>query len=421
MRRLVLLAVFLFSLCSLASAQSNVQWLGPVTAGNCITWFVPGIIKDAGIPCVQVVAPSINIQSGNYTIASSDCGKTIAVIGAQNTITLPAASGFPLNCIINVTNASTSRAQILSGFPSSLPSGCGVSNSCLWPQPYGVTLEMVNSAWVAQAPPRWKVNSPTFYVDPAGTDLNDCLAPGVSSACLTIQHAIDLGCGQVDAGNTDINISLANGTYINGAQLVQDCVSSNSIQITGNSGSPGSVIIQSGANPWVFAVKDKGFLQLNGMTLRPTAGTIQELTCGQYSNIDLSNVIFNNAPVSGNLVSANDYCTVNFNSNIAFTDNAGGSSANAFLNATIARIQVNTTITVNGTWTVTYSCSAQGSGGNIQFAGGGGFTLAGGASVTGQKWLAQLNGAVWGGAAQCPGTVAGVPAVGSSPYGGQAQ
>lgn len=93
MRRAILFALFLLSLCSAASAQNNVQWLGPVTAGNCITWFVPGIIKDSGVTCQQVVAPGGTNGQVQYNNAGSFGGLTNTQLTADINVVTPSLSG----------------------------------------------------------------------------------------------------------------------------------------------------------------------------------------------------------------------------------------------------------------------------------------------------------------------------------------
>ena len=59
MKRLPLCALFLLALCWPAAAQfNNATWIGPITAGDCIGWASPGVIKDAGVTCAQVIAPA---------------------------------------------------------------------------------------------------------------------------------------------------------------------------------------------------------------------------------------------------------------------------------------------------------------------------------------------------------------------------
>jgi hypothetical protein len=69
------------------------------------------------------------------------------------------------------------------------------------------------------------------------------------------------------------------------------------------------------------------------------------------------------------------------------------------------------TATITGTWNFTSGgCSAVA---GVIDLGGGTFT---GGTVTGQRYLAQLNGVIYGGAANCPGSTGGLTV-----SGGQAQ
>ncbi len=383
-----------------------------------------GALKSATIASLfsavssGVNANVLNAQAGNYTIATSDCGNTISASGAGTTITLPAVAGFASNCAVVVRNANATRAQILSGFPSDLQIPnvqCGgAGKTCLFPG-QTVQVAIVNGAWAtAVAPGRWRKASPKFYANPAGSDNNDCLATGTANACLTIQHAVDLSCFAADSGNTNQEVQLDDGTYTTGFQLVTHCLGNNTLVVTGNHGAPANVVIQSAvAGPLIYA-KDKGFLAIDGMKLQPTAGGVQPLSCGQFANIDVNGPIIITQTPSGNIFTATDACTINLNVALTIQDTGLPSAANTLYNvANNARIQLNGVMTFTGTWNFAVaSCFAQ-AGGVIDLNNG---SITGG-TQTGTRWLSQLNGVIYGGAAtKCPGTAA----TGSTPTGGQA-
>ena len=85
---------------------------------------------------------TLNAQTSSYSIATTDCGKTIlAGTGStgQFTVTLPSTAGFPSNCAVLIKNGDTGSDKVLSGFPSDL-------GGTLYPlQSFGV--KIVNGGW----------------------------------------------------------------------------------------------------------------------------------------------------------------------------------------------------------------------------------------------------------------------------------
>ncbi|MGJ5136856.1 beta strand repeat-containing protein [Bradyrhizobium oligotrophicum] len=165
---------------------------------------------------------TLNSVTANYTIQTSDCGKTVqAGTGStgQFTVTLPAVTGFDTKCVVTIVNGDTGRGKKLSGFPTTM-----TSPNILWPA-QGVTVKIVNGAWTApQNPGRWKSpNNVTGYIDAInGSDSNDCLAAGSGNACQSFNGLVrtyikdmwDLtGTSTFSAGNTGgnalVNVQLA--------------------------------------------------------------------------------------------------------------------------------------------------------------------------------------------------------------------
>lgn len=152
---------------------------------------------------------TMNPQGGSYTIATTDCGATIYATGGQNTITLPAASGFPTACVVSVKNGevytgSSGRAKILTGnFPSDI-------RSRLWPL-QTVTVKKEGSTWIsAYVPGRWGVpTTVTLHVDPAnGNNANDGLA-ATTGAVADSQTAWGIQQYQFDNQGTTAVIAMA--------------------------------------------------------------------------------------------------------------------------------------------------------------------------------------------------------------------
>jgi hypothetical protein len=156
-----------------------------------VTGSVSGVasINGATGAIVGVDTNTLNAKTANYTIASTDCGSTIqAGTGSTGlfTITLPAVSGFNSACRVTVVNGDTGRGKTLSGFPTTM-----TSPNMLWPGQL-VELRIVNGAWRATNPGRWKIPlNTTLFMDAInGSDSNDCLAAGVGNACLTFNQTL---------------------------------------------------------------------------------------------------------------------------------------------------------------------------------------------------------------------------------------
>lgn len=200
--------------------------------GNLDAW---GGCAGAGVP-----QNNLNTQSGNYSIQTTDCGNTINETGAQKTITLPAVSGFASNCVLAVYNASSTRGQILSGFPGAL---AAAPSNILWPLDT-VTVQIVNGAWSLQSyPARHKITaSITLYVDNTnGNDANDCLA-ATTSACKTRQGAFNY-INTWDGNEQAILVSVAAGTYTNNLTQNGPFHGNPTVTLTGDLSTPSNVLI----------------------------------------------------------------------------------------------------------------------------------------------------------------------------------
>jgi hypothetical protein len=170
-------------------------------ATSALTW-----TTSSGFGCNTIaVGGGTNIQTANYTIQTSDCGKTVEYgTGTTGVITatLPAVTGFSEGCIVIVKNGDTGRGKVLSGFPSGT-----AASAILWPlQTVGV--QVINGVWSTyKHAGRWPVPASTiFHVNGTlGVDANnDCLGTG-SGACNTENNAMLLISQAVDVIN-DVTI-----------------------------------------------------------------------------------------------------------------------------------------------------------------------------------------------------------------------
>jgi hypothetical protein len=184
-------------------------------ATSALTW-----TTSSGFGCNTIaVGGGTNIQTVNYTIQTSDCGKTVEYgTGATGliTATLPVVTGFSEGCIVWVKNGDTAAGKKLSGFPTLFDNGQAI----LWPGQSGA-VQVVNSVWVnLSRPGRWKLPGGTFntFSDfTNGNDANDCLAAGAGRACKTAQQAAYLPCNEFDfsglpSSQTQYVVTVAAGT-----------------------------------------------------------------------------------------------------------------------------------------------------------------------------------------------------------------
>jgi hypothetical protein len=143
--------------------------------------------------------------TSNTTIAAKYCGGTVlAGTGSTGffTVTVPGISGFPSNCVVNITNGDTTtlRGKGIAGLSGS---GCSTQN-ILWP---GQTCKIgiVNGSWtVLSRPGRWRPpggQTLQFYSDFInGSDVagaTDGMAPG-SGAFKTASNCLNFAADQID-------------------------------------------------------------------------------------------------------------------------------------------------------------------------------------------------------------------------------
>ena len=341
---------------------------------------------------------SVNVQSGNYTIATSDCNNTVLANGTLQTITLPAVTGFSVPCTIKVKNSNPSRAQKLSGFPTGIAvnsiNWCGSGNMCLPPN-QTVEVQLVAGAWFAtQVIDRWRPNGVTVFADAVnGSDNNDCLASG-TAACATLQQAFNIACTFTDSQSTTI-ISFT-GTMHN--FLSGGCGVPRLIQINGS----GTAIIDDNNTPGVaFECDDLCQIQLGAggaLVVEALAANSANVAAQRGGLVDINNVTFTTtAGANAAMIKAVDAANVNLNSGNTFAG-GGGTTIGFFANASRGgHIVTGATNTVTGTWTVTDGCIA--ASGGVVDATNGAFS---GGTVTGNRATAATAGGV-NAATSCPG------------------
>lgn len=364
----------------------------------------------------------VNVQSGSYTLNAIDCNAIVIETGAQQTITVPAASLICNNGdTVWIKNASTSRAQVITGagVPADLVSNtCGSGNFCLWPS-QALALIDNNGVWAtAVNPGRWRNPSGGTLVGTGGSDNNDCLTS--SAPCASFQHAYDLVCNFMDTGQTQGSVSALAGIYTISAapvvEAVSQCIGGNSINITGLGGS-GSVTldltgVQPGGEGMFFA--ENGKMAVEGFTISNTGAQSNMVAFGvdDKATIDVGDIVFAGSFTGSSSVAfkANDAGLISFHGNVTFNDTVGGSGSAIgypfFLSNRGSVITNGFGITYSGTaWTVVDGCLLDG----LALLDMTGTTVTGLSKTTGTRWSVGNGGVTKGtsSGANCAGNANG--------------
>lgn len=330
----------------------------------------------------QPMLGAVNSQSGNYTIAATDCNGMVVETGAFQTITLPASlTGFPSFCPIRILNGNSTRAAALAGFPAGahIFSGCG--SYCLFPQ-QSVDVHIVGGSWVVSRPPiRWRVvAAPTIYVNASagqiihggvtyggGSDNNDGLSASaplqhIQTAVGVVQGAIDFGGGLTRLATIQLacNTDASPVAYAEAVSVFGPLVGAEDFTILGDAADPNSCNLQPPNGQYGINAADQGIVTINGFKIIATsAGCVYSRQTG---DVDLNNINCNADSASNDVIA--DYGgAVNINS--PFTS-SGGTTASIFVaRATGGFINIAANVTL-GTVTVGDAVVQAKAGGLIQ-------------------------------------------------------
>lgn len=366
-------------------------------------------VQDCTVAQVSAMlpSPSINTVTANYTIATTDCGKTVRA-GTGSTgnfaLALPSTVGFPATCTIIVTNGDTARGKKLSsGFPADI----AATWSNLGPlQSLGV--QIINSAWASfYNPGRWQTSGETFFVDPvAGSDANDGLAAGAGSAFLTLGHAINVlyasvshNYGPVPTINVCGGCSITESVVITGQPVGVDGVT-----IQGN----GSAFAWNNSSSFCVEVGDMAIAEFFNITF----------TCGSGVDANFGIFVHNHAVVDvftgvtfGNMGSNGDdiHCDFQGQTNLNSSYTITGTKArhiNMLSHCVVSDGSI--TITASGTPTIGTFIKAFGG----SYMNGFSATYAGAYTAGMKQWDVQGNSVLLNDGTTVPGSVAGTTANG---------
>lgn len=396
MKKLLLILALLFA-PSLAWGQCNGAFAPNTLCGNLgASANVPGPVSSAGIPTGVV-----NTVTANYSIASTDCGKTIqAGTGAtgQFTITLPIVAGFDPNCTVSIYNSDTTRGKILSGFPAP-------SYAVLYPT-QSITVNIINGAWVVREfPGRWRLpTSITVFIDNVlGSSSNDCLAAGTGGACLSPLTPINRVMAQVDAANVTITIQFAGGQTYNNLTYQGGLV-----------GLLSGVIIDGGGSTFTSTTAAEAFLinSVSGELLTLQNMVVTNSGSGDGIYVHTGNVVTGPGMVFGAVSHFHIHTqfTSQYNAAAAYTIN-GGAQSHIFSEANSVFNLAAVVVTLSGTPAFSVAFTQATSNSTQAYFG----TFSG--SATGKRYIISNNGAViTNGAGQTylPGNAAGSVSTGGN-------
>lgn len=322
----------------------------------------------------------LNTQTANYSIASTDCGKTIQVgtgSTGQFTLTLPSISGFPTTCSVFVKNGDSTNGKILSGFPADV-------GTKLYPQQsFGV--KVINGAWAtAYAPTVWSpAGGLNLFVSTTGNDNNDCLTSGTACTLATVcgGNGNTLRSQYIKTGIFQINV--ADGTYSTLdptpalCSFVGDGSTSGTVLVflVGNCTTPANVIMSIPAGGSGVFLKDYGNAEVECMSFTGAGGSVEiGVSLAQFAILDLIKTVWGSFGAGSVGIILGQSASLNLDGAATATINAGIST---FLSS-----NSNATVSAGGSTTIVIP-SAVAWGSQFFQAFGAGTTSLGGVTFTG--------------------------------------
>jgi hypothetical protein len=321
----------------------------------------PTTLGGYGIAAAAGIDENIlNTQISNYSVAATDCGKTIQLgtgSTGQFTLTLPAVTGFPSNCSVLIKNGDSTNAKFLSGFPSDLFAE-------LFPgQSAGV--KIVNGAWQSfYNPGLWVVSaSATLYVNGNSATTNastsagnntlhfastpSWITAGVQIADVTTPAAIPSGTTVLSTTGTTavLSANVAGAGVGNGDVITASATCGTTGASTCGPGSDANdclrpatacLTAQRALNLYLYHIHSAGFA--NTINLAHGSSQNYAMVCEGGPFLGTSVIQVNGdstaatsvaivPPLLGNAIAFKDGCTLGFN-NVAFADNGSSNGGN---------------------------------------------------------------------------------------------
>jgi hypothetical protein len=284
-------------LAALGAVSVLAQGVGQLAPGQ--VWGNESALQDVAAPTHGVGTNVRHAFTTTATLATTDCGKTVALGGsAFYTFTVNAASTYNAACSVIVTNednvcptngASTCRGKLLAIN--------GYANFILWP---GQTFALVNqnNVWQYSQPGRWQpLVGMTWHVNHAtGSNAGDGLGTSGTGEFATMQHCIDIVESLIDFGQADIGPTCSNDNETfteNNVVHTHPLTGYHVISITGNIATPGNVTWQvSGSGNTAIQCRDTGMAIIQGFTFVSTGTGNDFIQGGQLAVCDFGSIVF---------------------------------------------------------------------------------------------------------------------------------
>lgn len=245
-----------------------------------------------------------------YTVASSDNGTTLILSGnALFTLTFGAPTGYASEHVNLIANTDTVRAKKVT-----FASGDWFF---LWPQQMA-TVRKVGAMWLVDRPGRWDWKAGVnIYVDPAGNDANDGMAPlsaSTNGPVKTFARAYQLLQREIDAHDYLPYIRAASGTYTGGLSAVGGITGAMQAYVIGDVSNPANCVISPPTAANCFETADKAFITVQGFRVQGPAGT-NGLKCWKQSGLDFAFMDFGtmtggshiSCALGGEVIAVGDY------------------------------------------------------------------------------------------------------------------
>jgi hypothetical protein len=245
----------------------------------------------------------------------------------------------------------------------------------------------------------------TYFVSPAGSNLNDGLTPG--TAFLTPQRAVDVVFGALDLAGFNVDIQLADSTAYAGVDIASPQVGAGLVTLRGNAVTPANVrLTHAGAGGpgselfGAVAARAKVRLHVRDVEVRSTTSG-NGLFAQSGGHITYENVDFGSC-VGAQVLATGPGSFIQATGNYRITGGAGQHYNGNALGE--VRVQ-GRTVTLVGTPAFSSAFARADFSGLITANGN---TYSG--VATGQRYLAEQNGVIvtFGGANAFPGNVAGI-------------
>jgi hypothetical protein len=354
----------------LGNATSALSVVGATTANQVLT-----SQGSTSPPSWQIPASLLfgrNAQTANYTLATTDFGKLIALGG--NTLfqlTANTASGYESNFWCQIYNEDTGRGKTM------LLNG--IATSILWPQ-QSLLLINDNNKWIVSPGIQpWSLrvgSSITFNVDNVnGTDssVNDGLgAQGGTGSFKTIQHAFSVIQNQtLQQGGNLIRIQLPQTTSVPVAEnvSVSGALTQGGSQVTifGNLTSATACAWQIADHQTALSLTDYNSVGFDGIGFSNSGTSACTFinAGGQFCIVDINNCDFGLNGPNGNDVAGSNQVSINVG-----VGNSLSGTASAFISLTDRAVcQPQIALRINGTFGMTNALLVGDSGALIDVSG----------------------------------------------------